>query len=177
MPLCVVSVAGGLLGGLLLIRTSDTSFMRLLPWLMLLATVTFTFGASLTARLRRQRAHELTLWAFALQFVIAIYGGYFGGGIGIMMLAVMAVAGMTNIHEMNALKVLLAIAINGVALVEFVFSGAVAWTPGLVMAAGGITGGFAGARVARRLPPASVRGLVTVIAWAMTAWFFVRAFG
>ena len=176
VPLCLVSVAGGLLGGLLLIRTSDTSFMRLLPWLMLLATVTFTFGSSLTARLRRQHAHELTLWAFALQFIIAIYGGYFGGGIGIMMLAVMAVAGMTNIHEMNALKVLLAIAINGVALVEFVFSGAVAWTPGLVMAAGGITGGFAGARVARRLPPASVRGLVTVIAWAMTAWFFVRAF-
>jgi len=176
LPLCAVSVVGGLFGGGLLLRTSDTSFMRLLPWLMLLATVTFTFGGSVTARLRRARAHELSLWAFALQFVIAIYGGYFGGGIGIMMLAVMAVAGMTNIHEMNALKVLLAIAINGIALAEFVVQGAVAWQPGLVMAAGGIIGGFAGARIARQLPAAPVRTFVTIVAWTMTAYFFVRAF-
>jgi uncharacterized membrane protein YfcA len=109
-----------------------------------------------------------------LQLAIAVYGGYFGGGIGIMMLAVMAVGGMTNIHEMNGLKVLLAVAINGVALVEFLLHGAIVWTPGLVMAGGGISGGYVAAGIARRLPPERVRTVVVFVAWALTIYFFVR---
>jgi uncharacterized membrane protein YfcA len=109
-----------------------------------------------------------------VQLIIATYGGYFGGGIGIMMLAAMAVAGMTNIHEMNGLKVVLAVAINGVALLEFVAGGAIAWGPGLVMAAGGISGGYAGAGLARRMPQEAIRRFVIGVAWAMTAYFFVR---
>jgi len=174
VPMGVVSVAGGLIGGQLLMRTSDLSFLRLLPWLMLAATLTFTFSGRLTARLGRGRPHDLSPWALLLQLAIATYGGYFGGGIGIMMLAVMSVAGMTNIHEMNGLKVLLAVAINGVALVEFFLHNAVAWTPGLVMAAGGICGGYAGAGIARQLPAERVRMFVTVIAWILTVYFFVR---
>jgi uncharacterized membrane protein YfcA len=174
MPLAAVSVVGGLIGGGLLIRTSDTGFMRLLPWLMLLAALTFTFGRSFGGRRAAGELPHMSPWALGLQFLIAIYGGYFGGGIGIMMLAVMSLAGMTNIHEMNGLKVVLAVAINAVALIEFVASGAIAWSPGLVMAAGGIAGGYAGAGFARQLPPESVRRFIVVVAWVMTAYFFAR---
>ena len=173
LPMGVVSVAGGLLGGQLLMLTSDFGFMRLLPWLMLLAALTFTFGGAMTPDLGGARAHTMSPWALLLQLVIATYGGYFGGGIGFMMLAAMSVAGLTNIHEMNGLKVLLAVAINGVALAAFVLHGAVAWAPGLTMAAGGIVGGYGGAGLARRLPPARVRAAVTVVAWVLTGYFFL----
>jgi uncharacterized membrane protein YfcA len=219
-----VSLVGGLLGGLLLVRTSDTSFLRLLPWLMLLAAATFTFGAPLTARLRHGDTEDLIesglqaeaplpvgtphpapgtshlaagtshpvsgighsarrtprpvpvvpWWVLPLQLVIATYGGYFGGGIGIMMLASLAIAGMTDIHHMNGVKSALAVAINGVALAEFVISGTVLWGPGAVMMAGGIIGGYAGASLARRLRGGSVRVFVIAVAWVMTAYFFIR---
>jgi len=200
LRLGAISVAGGLLGGLLLVRTSDESFIRLLPWLMLVAAATFSFGGHLTAWARLVRARregsaashsggaspasasnsgsihhvDVPLWTLPLQLIIATYGGYFGGGMGIMMLAAMAVAGMTDMHEMNALKVVLAIAINGVALVAFVVTGAIKWGPGIVMVVGGVAGGYAGAAVARRVSGRIVRGIVIVVAWTMTAYFFVR---
>ena len=190
-----VSLVGGLLGGQLLVRTSDTSFMRLLPWLMLLAAVTFTFGGTITAQVRRRldrrrsrargarESHAIAepgerpipLWVVALQLVIAIYGGYFGGGIGIMMLASLSVSGLTDIHEMNGIKTVLAVAINGVALAAFVVAGAIAWTPGLVMVSGGIVGGYAGAAGARQFNRTAVRLLVVTVAWAMTLYFFTVA--
>lgn len=185
IALGAISIVGGLIGGWLLVKTSDTRFLRLLPWLMLAAAVTFTFGADLVRRLRPARvspaaplaaAHQSTIpiWILPFQFIVATYGGYFGGGMGIMMLAGLAVAGMTDIHEMNGLKSLLAVAINGVALAEFIVSGAIAWTPGLIMMAGGIVGGYAGASCARRLSPRAIRVFVIVVAWAMTVYFFVR---
>ena len=115
-----------------------------------------------------------TIWTLLLQLVIATYGGYFGGGMGIMMLAVFAVTGMTDMHAMNGLKAMLAVAINGVALVAFVAQGAVAWTPGLVMVAGGILGGYAGAAIARRFDERLIRVFAIVVAWAMTIYFFLR---
>ena len=199
-----ISLLGGLLGGLLLVRTSNESFVRLLPWLMLVAAVTFSFGSRITAWARARRpagaaaadarerveaqvalAHagghdggidsvHVPLWTLPLQLVIATYGGYFGGGMGIMMLAAMAVAGITDMHEMNGLKTVLAIAINGVALATFVISGSIAWAPGIVMVLGGICGGYAGASLARRVNGSSVRAIVIAVAWGMTAWFFVR---
>ena len=195
-----ISLVGGLLGGLLLVRTSDESFVRLLPWLMLVATTMFTFGSHLTAWARRRRATRsplaeaealpaitgvhggrgsignvhVPLWTLPLQLLIATYGGYFGGGMGIMMLAAMAVAGMTDMHEMNGLKTVLAIAINGVALAAFIVSGSIAWAPGLVMVLGGISGGYAGASLARRVTGPAVRRIVIVVAWTMTVYFFVR---
>lgn len=199
-----ISLVGGLLGGLLLVGTSDESFVRLLPWLMLVSAVTFSFGSRITAWAHARRAvdaaaadarervdgpvamapvagHDggihnvhVPLWTLPLQLVIAVYGGYFGGGMGIMMLAAMAVAGMTDIHEMNAVKVLLAIAINGVALATFVASGSIAWAPGIVMVLGGVCGGYTGASLARRVDGASVRVLVIAVAWGMTLYFFLR---
>lgn len=172
-----VSLAGGILGGLLLVRTSDDAFLRLLPWLLLIAAATFSFGGMLQRLLpgRRERAGAARRAAVMLfQFLVAVYGGYFGGGMGIMMLAGLTIAGMKDIHEMNAVKSVLAVVINGVALAEFVALGAIAWTPGLIMMAGGIAGGYAGAATARRVDPRFVRVLVTVIAWGMTLVFFLR---
>ena len=178
----VVSLAGGVLGGLLLVGTSDAAFLRLLPWLLLVAAATFSFGSTLQRVFTQQPARATEHPAGAArrlpvlfcQFLIAIYGGYFGGGMGIMMLAALTIAGMTDIHEMNAVKSVLAVAINGVALAEFVALGTIAWAPGLIMMAGGIAGGYAGAAAARRVDPRVVRGLVTVVAWSMTLYFFLR---
>jgi uncharacterized membrane protein YfcA len=175
LVLGAVSLIGGLLGALLLVRTSDTSFMRLLPWLMLVAATAFTFGNRLTPRASSgPPRHFVAPWAVALQLVIAVYGGYFGGGIGIMMLASMTVAGMTDIHEMNGLKSTLGATINGIALAEFIIKRAVYWRPGLVMVAGGILGGYAGASLARRIDRRHVRVFVITVGWAMTTYFFLR---
>lgn len=186
-----ISVVGGLLGGILLVKTSDSRFLALLPWLMLIAVATFTFGGQLAARLWQRAAGDrnapaapvgatqrfrIPPWILVLQLVIATYGGYFGGGMGIMMLAAFAIAGMTNLHEMNGLKALLAVAINGVALVAFIIDGVIAWGPGLVMVAGGITGGYLGAALARRLGAAVIRRVVIVIGWTMTIYFFAESF-
>lgn len=174
VPLGIVSLLGGLLGGVLLVRTSDTSFMRLLPWLMLLAAVTFTFGDRVRRTLSLERVHGHLLRVAVLQFVIAIYGGYFGGGIGIMMLASFALGGMLDIHEMNGLKTLLTVLVNALALVEFIIEGVVAWGPGLIMVAGAVIGGYVGAALARRIDPTWVRRFVIAIGWTMTIYFFIR---
>lgn len=172
------SLVGGLLGALLLVRTSDVGFMRLLPWLMLLAAGTFSFGGTITKRFRggevSRPAGRPSLWATAVQLAIAVYGGYFGGGMGIMMLATMSLAGMTDLHQMNGLKSLLAVAINGIALAEFVANGTIAWSRGLPMIAGAVAGGYAGAALARQVDVVWVRRLVVVVGWSMTVWFFVR---
>jgi uncharacterized membrane protein YfcA len=191
-----VSLAGGLIGGLLLVRTSDDAFLRLLPWLLLLAAVTFSLGTMLQQHFTGEAAQHSTgeasqhstgeatqhlatssaqyLTVLSIQFLIAVYGGYFGGGMGIMMLAGLTLAGMTDIHQMNAVKSVLAVAINGVALAEFVALGAIEWAPGVIMAAGGIAGGYAGASTARRVDQLYVQGLVMVIAWGLTVYFFLR---
>ena len=174
LPLVIVSLIGGLLGGVLLVRTSDTSFMRLLPWLMLLAAVTFTFGNRIRRTLSLEHLHGNVLLVSILQFVIAIYGGYFGGGMGIMMLASFALGGMLDIHEMNGLKTVLAVVVNLLALAEFIINGIVAWGPGLIMMAGAIIGGYFGAALARKIDPKWVRGFVIAIGWVMTVYFFIR---
>jgi len=174
VPLTIVSLAGGFLGGILLVRTSDTSFMRLLPWLMLLAAATFTFGNRVRRTLSLDRLRGSLLVVGLTQFVIAIYGGYFGGGMGIMMLASFALGGMLDIHEMNGLKTYLGVAINALALAAFIIKGVVAWGPALIMIAGAVLGGYFGATLARRIDPRWVRGFVVVIGWTMTIYFFMR---
>jgi uncharacterized membrane protein YfcA len=171
------SLVGGVAGAVLLLKTSETTFVHLLPWLLLVATVLFTFGKQLTSRLPAAGSSRGTLVAVACaQTVIAVYGGYFGGGMGILMLATLSFMGMTNIHAMNAMKTILSTVINGVAVIAFVIAGAVAWRPGSVMVVGGILGGYVGATLARRIAPARVRTFVGAVAWAMTAYFFLRAY-
>lgn len=175
LPLGIAALVGGLAGSLMLLRTSESTFVLLIPWLLLFATLLFTFGGAVAKRLTRGARTPLWL-ATVAQLGIAVYGGYFGGGAGIMMLAVLTLLGMTHIHRMNALKALLGALINGVAVVAFILAGAIVWGPGVVMIAGGITGGYAGAALARRVSPKYVRWIVMGIAWAMTAYFFVKTY-
>jgi uncharacterized membrane protein YfcA len=182
-----VSLVGGLLGALLLLHTSQKSFERLLPFLLLLATLVFTVGPGLTAQLRARKTSSAPItrrelrpsWralaAMAVaQLIISIYGGFFGGGIGILMLATLGLMGMENIHEMNALKTLLASTINGVAVAAFVLAGIVVWPQALLMMGGTILGGYGGAAYARRVDPRLVRGFVIIVGFAMTLYFFLR---
>jgi uncharacterized membrane protein YfcA len=175
LPLSVAALLGGLLGSLLLLRTSDHTFVLLIPWLLLFATLLFSFGNRVVSRLTRGARASLPV-AFATQLAISVYGGYFGGGMGIMMLAVLSLIGMVDIHPMNALKTLLATLVNGVAVVAFVVAGAVVWGPGIVMIFGGVVGGYGGAAIARKVSPQRVRTLVLVVAWAMTAYFFAKTY-
>jgi uncharacterized membrane protein YfcA len=114
--------------------------------------------------------------AVVSQLAISVYGGYFGGGMGIMMLAVLSLLGMTDIHRMNGIKTVLATLVNGIAVAAFVVAGTVKWGPGIVMVAGGISGGYTGAMIARRVDARYVRALVLVIAWGMTVYFFARTY-
>jgi uncharacterized membrane protein YfcA len=173
------SLAGGLAGALLLLKTPDQTFLRQLPWLLLAATLLFSAGPTVTKWLRREdEAGAAALVVTGLvQLVIGLYGGYFGGGMGILMLASMSILGMTEIHTMNGLKAVLGVLINGIAVLAFVVDGAVAWSPGFVMIVGGTLGGYAGASIARKLAPSWVRRFVLAIAWGMTAYFFVRPYG
>jgi uncharacterized membrane protein YfcA len=175
VPLSVAALAGGLAGSILLLRTSDQTFVLLIPWLLLFATLLFSFGGGVVKRLTRGARAPLPV-AVGAQLAISVYGGYFGGGMGIMMLAVLSLIGMVDIHPMNALKTLLATLVNGVAVVAFILAGAVVWGPAVVMIFGGIAGGYAGAAVARRVSPQLVRSLVLVVAWTMTVYFFVRTY-
>ena len=180
VPLAITSVIGGIVGAFLLLRTPANTFLRVLPWLMLGATLLFALGGRLARGSKSGLAHDASTSALALaavfELVVAVYGGYFGGGVGIMNLAMLAVLGMTDIHAMNALKVVLGGIINGVAVVTFILAGAVAWKPGVIMTAGAIVGGYFGAHYAQKLPQAWIRAFVIVVGTAMTVYFFWKAY-
>lgn len=175
VPLGIAGLIGGLAGSILVLSTPDATFVQLIPWLLLFATSLFSFGNVVARRLARGRRASLG-GAFAVQLVISVYGGYFGGGIGIMMLAVFSLLGMVDIHRMNALKTVLATLINAAAVASFVVAGVVAWGPGIVMIVGGAVGGYIGAAAARRSNARTVRTIVLAVAWTMTAYFFVRTY-
>ncbi len=198
-----MSLIGGVLGALLLLHTSQATFVRLIPYLLLVATLLFAFGGRITTYVRERRARQLEIdhpslvslaetqdeklvvpstvpsqFALAgialIQLVIATYGGYFGGGIGILMLAALGLMGMENIHVMNALKTLLTSFINGVAVITFAIAGAVVWPQALLMVVGAIIGGYGGAYLARKIDPRWVRLFVILVGFGMTIYFFIR---
>lgn len=175
----VISLVGGVIGAWLLLHTSEETFDRLVPYLLLLATLLFTFGNTITRQLQRIRgtSSSFPLGGIALlQLLLSIYGGYFGAGLGIMILAVLTIIGMDDIHAMNALKTLLASLVNSVAVIIFVIAGIVVWPIVLIMAVGAIIGGYAGADLARRLDRQLVRRFVTVVGFSITIVFFVREY-
>jgi uncharacterized membrane protein YfcA len=180
LPLLAASLAGGLAGAFLLLKTPAQTFMRVLPWLTLGATLLFAFGKKLAGGRKSIVEHETTVAALMaatlFQFAVAIYGGYFGGGMGIVMLAMLAVLGMTDIHAMNALKSVMGFAINGVAAVTFVLKHAVYWKHGIVMIAGGILGGYLGAHYAQKVPQSLIRSFVVLVGAGMTVYFFWKAY-
>lgn len=179
VPLVITSLIGGIAGAILLLKTPAQTFLEVLPWLMLGATLLFVLGPRL-ARSRGGLAAGISTQALAFatlfELVVAVYGGYFGGGVGILNLAMLAVVGMTDIHAMNAMKVVLGGIINGVAVITFIVAGAVAWKQACVMIAGAIVGGYAGAHYAQKLPQRWVRSYVIAVGIGMTAYFFWRAY-
>ncbi len=180
IPLAVTSVIGGIVGAFLLLRTPAHTFLEILPWLMLGATLLFVFGGRLARGSKSGLAHDASRTAIAVaalfELVVAVYGGYFGGGVGIVNLAMLAALGMTDIHAMNALKVVLGGIINGIAVVTFIVAGAVAWKPGFIMIAGAIVGGYFGAHYAQRLPQSWIRAFVIAVGTGMTIYFFWKAY-
>jgi len=180
IPLAVTSVIGGIVGAFLLLRTPAHTFLQILPWLMLGATLLFVFGGRLARGSKSGLAHDASRRAIAVaalfELVVAVYGGYFGGGVGIVNLAMLAALGMTDIHAMNALKVVLGGIINGIAVVTFTVAGAVAWKPGFIMIAGAIVGGYFGAHYAQKLPQSWIRAFVIAVGTGMTIYFFWKAY-
>jgi uncharacterized membrane protein YfcA len=173
LPLLIVSLAGGIVGALLLLFTPQRTFDSVIPWLMLAATLLFTFGARLTPILKRA-FHIGPVAVVVIQFFIAIHGGYFGGAIGIVMLATWTAFGLTHIHVMNANRTIMGAAANSVAAVLFIIARKIWWPQTLVMLVATIIGGYIGACVARKVSPRYIRAIVTVVSAGITIVFFLR---
>jgi uncharacterized membrane protein YfcA len=180
IPLLATSVAGSVAGALLLIHTPQRAFLLILPWLLLGATLLFAFGkrfaGKFSAGISRDASNAAVAGASVFELFIGVYGGYFGGGMGIAQLAMLAVLGMTDIHAMNAFRVWLGGTINGVATVTFILVGVIYWPQAIVMTLGSILGGYAGAHYAQKLPQSLVRSFVVLVGAAMTIYFFISGY-
>lgn len=179
--LFVPSLLGGALGSVLLLATPEKTFAHLAPFLVLFATLLFLFqvvtgGAKAAAAPVRRTAAGWTA-AVVFQLAVAVYGGYFGAGIGILMLVVLGFLGLTDIHAMNGLKNFFGMCINGVAAAYFVARGAVNWPVAAVMVVGASAGGWAGAHFARRIGRERARAAVVVIGFLVTALLFLQRRG
>ncbi len=167
----IPSIFGGLVGAELLLATKGETFDVLVPWLILGATILFMLQAPLLRWLRSRRAEALSsapsqprwLVVIPFQFLVAVYGGYFGAGIGILMLATLGSLGIDDIHQSNGIKNLAAACINCTAAIRFGLSGTVVWPVALIMAVAAILGGYASAGLARRIAPTTVRWVIVVI--------------
>lgn len=167
----IVSLIGGILGAWLLLVTSDRAFRQIAPWLLLFATLVFAFGSQISIAMRG-RLHRNQLLMLCLLFPISLYGGYFGGGIGIMFLAAFRLYGMTDMHGALGIKAILSASLNAIASILFIAMHKVDWIPTLVMMAAAIAGGFIGPMFARRLSPGVIRAIVITVGVLMTAYFF-----
>lgn len=178
--LLIPSVVGGVIGAVLLKLTPPSTFAALVPFLVLFATTLFMIQGPIQRWLRSgSAAHEEATMRWMVgagfyQFLVAIYGGYFGAGIGILMLAVLGIMGLSDIHQMNGLKNIFGSMINGVAAVYFVFAGLVDWPSAVLMAVGSIVGGYGAAGIARRMDQKLVRRVVILIGFAMAISLFFK---
>jgi uncharacterized membrane protein YfcA len=170
--LFAISLVGGILGALLLLATPASFFARLVPWLVLFATLVFALGDPIRRRLPQGAKLPPSVLGM-IQLGIAIYGGYFGGGIGFLMLAALTLAGQA-VRMAATTKNLLATMMNASAVVVFAFSSDVHWQGALAMAAGSVMGGLAGSWLLLRLPDRPLRIGIILIGAALTVWLFLR---
>ncbi len=177
VPLVTFSIVGGGVGAVVLLHTPQATFMKLIPYLFAVATLLFAFGKRLTGAMghvvKRQGPPS---WAVIValttaQFFISIYGGFFGGGIGIVMLAMLEMIHLDDIHAMNAIKTVLATSINGAAVVAFIIARQVAWPQAALMIIGSIAGGYFGAHYAQKIDPRWVRAVVICVGTGMSIYF------
>ena len=172
------SLLGGIIGALLVIRLPEKVFANAIPWLLAGASVLLLVQRPL-ARWIGAHPHlepdvRTLVGVVVFQFFVGVYGGYFGAGIGILMLSSLAFVGIPDIHEMNAVKTVLAATMNGISALIFIFSGAVVWHYAAIMAVSAILGGYLGARIARKLNAGVVRAIVVAIGFCVAAWSWVN---
>ena len=172
----IASALGSLIGAVILIRLDNQTFARFVPWLLLAATLVFAVGPRVSKMLP-ERAHDSPghrLIAALVQFVMSIYGGFFGAGMGIMMLASLGITEGQNFHRINALKHILSTIIQTASIVIFIQGGVISWPEALVLIAAVAVGGWFGVGVARRFPLAAVRGFVIATGTALAVYYFLR---
>ena len=181
--LLIPSFIGGALGAVILVITPPDVFKIIVPFLVLFATLVLAARNALTRRIGERLAvgeNRTTtagrLWGFFFQLFVATYGGYFGAGMGILMLGSLSIMGMRDIHKMNALKTPLQAVINMTAFVFFAIKGLVAWPAAVVLCIGAITGGYGGARLAKRVDPKVLNACVIILGFVVSAWLLYKAF-
>lgn len=174
LALCVASILGSLAGAWILLQLDNPSFRALVPWLLVAATAMFAAGPWLKPKPKPgQDAAVGGVFGWILQFVTSIYGGFFGAGMGVMMLATLGLSQSGDYHRLNALKNMLATVIAAIAIVVFVWGGVVAWPQAVVMIPGVAIGGWSGVWVAKRVPQTVMRGIVIVVGLFLAAYYFV----
>lgn len=179
VPLTPPSIVGGTIGALLVTQLPDNTFASLVPWLILTAAMLFALQPTIARRLGIGQPHETPqsrtiIGVMLFQTGVSIYGGYFGAGIGILMLTALAMMGLSDIHAMNGLKSLLGGCINGAAVLIFSVTGTVHWPIAAAMAVSGCLGAYGAASVARRLPRVLIRRMIVAIGFALAVYYFVR---
>jgi len=187
LPLFLAGIVGGVLGARILLVTPQLTFLHLIPWLMLGATLLFLFGGRMTAWLRSRAGHPpegasgspkiprlLMILGLFLNLIIAMYVGYFGAGAGILFLSLLALLGLDNIHAMNGVKALLVSVVNGVPIFTFILARVIVWPQALVMLVGAASGGYGGAYLAQKMNPQHVRWVIIAVGFGMAAYFFVK---
>jgi uncharacterized membrane protein YfcA len=185
LPMGIASLLGGVAGGLLLLAAGDARFSALIPWLLAFATALFAFSPQLSVLIKRVRAPAATTpetfhgagspIGWLVQLLVSIYGGFFGAGMGILMMASLAIGGHEDVQHINALKNLLSAVIYSVTVVTFVVAGAVSWPHTLVMLLTASLGGYWGARMARKIQGPWLRRIVIAVGSALSLYYFYRA--
>lgn len=171
----LVATLGGALGAALLIWTGDAVFSRVVPWLLLFATLALWQGMRISQFMQRRGVAGGKLASRAGLLLVSAYGGYFNGGVGIVLLALLAATGHKNLHGMNGAKNLASVALTVVAILVYAMAGLVHWPAALAMMLASALGGWAGARLGQRLPPLLLRNAVVAIGFTLTALFFVQS--
>jgi uncharacterized protein len=179
LPLLLSSFIGGFLGAQILLHTPQSTFLHLVPWLLLSATLLFIASPYIASWIparssRNGSSHHMTVGVAILQLAVGIYIGYFGAGSGIMILALLSLLGVTNIHAMNGIKTLLVTVGNAVALITFIVAGIIVWPQALLMLVGASLGGYGGAYFAQKMNPLHIRRVVVIVGLAMSLYFFHR---
>lgn len=171
--LVALSLVGGASGAVLLLITPDATFRAVVPWLLLLATALFALAPQLRQRLKGGGAPS-TLKATAGVLLVTVYGGYFNGGLGILLLALLGLLGQTHLHSMNGIKNIVSTLLTTIAVAIYAAGGLVAWPQALVMMLAATAGGYGGARLARRIPAAWLRAGIVLTGLVMAGVFFYR---
>jgi uncharacterized membrane protein YfcA len=173
--LMVVMLVGGALGGILLLETPSSAFDRVLPWLLLFATIALAFARSLGDWLRSRWTIKPSVM-LAIQFVLGVYGGYFGGAVGLMMLAIWGLMTTQDVKSLNAPRTLLVVTANSMAVIIFIVARAVYWPETVTMLVAAVVGGYGGAQIGKRAPAKVIRILTLIVTTGTTIAFFVRAY-